>query len=208
MLELAKREKIIISLFIIVIFLIIGSKFFLNQASKPVIVDFEQNNIEDSKILEESEELKEKAENPREIVVDVCGEVNNPGVIRLREGDRVVDAVNVVGGLLETADRKMVNLARIVQDGEQIYIPKIGENIQELESSNQSSGVSKYGKVNINKASQSELESLNGIGQVLAQRIIQYREENGAFKNIEDIIKVSGIGTKKYEAIKDSICTQ
>ena len=164
-------------------------------------------------MLFRSDEFEEVGQ-VNEIMIDICGEILHPGVFRLEEGSRVIDAVTMAGGLLETADRKKVNLARIIEDGEQIYIPAIGEIIDRIDindpvDTNNSYSLQKgNGKVNINRASQDELESLSGIGEVLAKRIIQHRAEKGLFNEIDDIMNVSGIGAKKFEDIKDKISIQ
>jgi competence protein ComEA len=114
------------------------------------------------------------------VVVHVTGAVENPGVVTLEGGSRVADAVDAAGGLSADADQSAINLARIVRDGEQVDVPEIGEVGQ--------------GKVNLNRASPPELETLPGIGPVLAERIVADRESNGPFGSIEDLTRVSGIG--------------
>ncbi len=152
--------------------------------------------------------LSEEAAAPKppdfnNIVVFVSGAVVNPGIITLPEGARIYEAVDMAGGLLPEAQVKQLPMARIIEDEETIYIPFAGEEGDEISpsiSSNTSSG-----KVNINKADVTELSTLNGIGPALSQRIIDHRNSNGAFKDIEEIKNVSGIGDKKFEAIKDYI---
>lgn len=131
------------------------------------------------------------------------------------------EAIEAAGGELEDADLSKVNLAYTLSDGQKIYIPKIGEIINEEseaieyvtsdfgnnvlieEDNNTESG---GGKVNINTANQTELETLTGIGPSTAQKIIEYRNQNGKFGTIEDIQNVSGIGDSKFENIKNHIC--
>lgn len=141
--------------------------------------------------------------HPEEIVVHISGQVHNPGIVKLEPGARVIDAVNAAGGLKKDADLDKINLARKLQDEEKIYIPKIGEDISESISyfQNPAGGSN---KININTCTKEELMSLPGIGDVLADRIIQYREKT-PFKKIEDLMNVSGIGEKKFESIKDMI---
>lgn len=151
------------------------------------------------------------------IQVHVAGAVAYPGVYVLREGDRVHDAVEAAGGLAEDADSDKVNLARVVSDGEQVYIPHMGETVTDASSSGtSSSGASTSSvsgttsgttaKVNINTATLEELETLPGVGEATAQAIIQERTDNGPFVSTEDIQRVSGIGEKKYAKLKDYIC--
>jgi competence protein ComEA len=140
---------------------------------------------------------------PIHILVHVTGQVNAKGVIKLEEGSRVIDAVNAAGGPTELADLDAVNLARMLYDGERLYIPAIGEAV--ADGSPIDGAMAGEGKVDINRASASELETLPGIGKVLAQRIIEYRDKHGRFNTPEDIMKVSGIGLKIFDDIKDKI---
>jgi competence protein ComEA len=136
-----------------------------------------------------------------EIFVDVAGAVNNPGVYSLSGQSRVIDAIKAAGDSAPGADLSTINLARIVSDGEQIYVDSA--------STSKSYGSGKknvrVGPVNLNRATKSQLDSLDGIGPVIAQRIIDYRKVNGPFLTIEDIQKVSGIGTAKFAQIKSKI---
>ncbi len=154
------------------------------------------------------------------IIIHVTGAVKNPGIVRLKEGSRIEDAIEAAGGLTENADITDVNLAYILDDGIKLKIPNIsdeevteediliennGENIIEDTTNGTSSS---SGMININKASQTELETLPGIGSSLATKIIEYREQNGKFGSIEEIKNVSGIGESKYENLKDFICVK
>ena len=139
--------------------------------------------------LPHSEEIAIFPPSP-EIYVYVEGEVVNPGVYMLEQGDKVADAVEAAGGFTADADRRTVNLAAGLRDGEQVHIYKIGDVPQ---------------KVNINIAEAWLLESLPGIGETLAQRIINYRAANGGFQQVEDLLKVDGIGPAVFEQIKDRI---
>jgi competence protein ComEA len=136
-----------------------------------------------------------------EIFVDVAGAVNNPGVYSLSGQSRVIDAIKAAGDSAPGADLSTINLARIVSDGEQIYV--------DSSSTSKSYGSGKknvrVGPVNLNRATKSQLDTLDGIGPVIAQRIIDYRKVNGPFLTIEDIQKVSGIGTVKFAQIKSKI---
>ncbi len=136
-----------------------------------------------------------------EVVIHVAGAVEKSGVYRLPEGSRVIDAIEVAGGGKEDADIHALNLADILVDGQRYYVPTLEE------TSAQGGGFSGpvAGKVNINRADRAQLETLPGIGPTLAQRIISYREEQGPFHRIEDLKKVSGIGDKTFEGLKDLI---
>lgn len=151
---------------------------------------------------------------PRGICVHIGGCVALPGVVSLEEGARVADAVEAAGGLTEDAAAEAVNLARVVEDGEQVIVPSteqvrvasvVGESATAQAPSTQDSGASS-GKVNLNTASSTELQTLSGIGASKAQKIIAYRESKGAFKSVDDLTKVSGIGEKTLESIRDQIC--
>lgn len=142
--------------------------------------------------------------SPQPIMVDVSGAVLQPGVYTLPNGSRVIDAIEAAGGLTGEAVTKSLNMAAILEDGQQVWVPKITPTpIPGSSSTDRASGVEIL--VNINTASQSQLEELPEIGPVTAQRIIEYRENNGPFLKIEDIQKVDGIGTETFERIKDLI---
>lgn len=139
----------------------------------------------------------------RKIQVHVTGEVNKPGVYKLDEGSRIMDAVNAAGGFTAKADQNSLNLAKVLEDGEQILINSVDAS---LNQSSQSNSATNNGKVNINTADLTLLQTLNGVGPSTAQKIIDYRNANGKFKAIEDLKKVSGIGDKTFEKFKDQIC--
>ncbi len=142
---------------------------------------------------------------PARIVVYVCGAVVNPDVYSLLEGSRVKEAVEAAGGFAPDADRVRINLARRLSDGEQVYIPRVGEEIPPVTPPAAVTPGHLGGKVNINTATAEELETLPGIGPAYAERIVRYREEFGPFKTIEDIKEVRGIGDATFEEIKDLI---
>ncbi|MDR1615991.1 MAG: ComEA family DNA-binding protein, partial [Syntrophomonadaceae bacterium] len=137
------------------------------------------------------------------IQVYVTGEVVNPGVYVLDEDARVHDAVNMAGGLLPAAQSGNLNMAARLRDGETLYVPSVDETGP---ASAPSVATADNRRVNINTASAAELEQkLDGIGAALAQRIVEYRDSQGFFRKAEDLKKVSGIGDKKFEAIKEQI---
>lgn len=153
-------------------------------------------------------------EETEKIAIHVTGEVKKEGLIYLPLGSRVADAIKEAGGETKNADLSQINLAYQLQDGQKLYIPNKNEIISEYiisatgntESEGSSSNNLKgENKVNINTATQNELDQLPGIGPSIAQRIIEYREEKGNFQKIEDVQNVKGIGDAKYEEIKDSI---
>lgn len=172
------------------------------------------NNVtlseEDSKNVSEENKINKK------IYVHISGAVRKPGLVEIEEGKRVKDVIDLANGTNPDADINKINLAKIVLDEEKIYIPRIGEVLEQnvlvdnsnasnlLNVPNQSSSQNKL--LNINNASKEQLEELPGIGPKTAEKIIEYRRNN-KFVTIEDLMEVSGIGEKKFEAIKDLICT-
>jgi len=144
------------------------------------------------------------------IVIQVSGAVPRPGVYALAQGSRVQDAISAAGGFLAEADKTGINLARALADGEQLDIPYVsGSSPVILDTPTTAASVatapSSTELININTASASELDSLPGIGPTTAQKIIDYRQQNGPFVSTADIINVSGIGPGTYEKIKDLI---
>ena len=155
------------------------------------------------------------APTEKPIIVQVSGAVPRPGVYALAQGSRVQDAISAAGGFLVDANKADINLARALEDGEQLDVPYAegaspvigtpvvlpgGDTGNPFEATPAATEL-----ININTASQSQLETLPGIGPTTAQKIIAYREANGPFVNTEDIINVSGIGPGTYQRIKDLI---
>jgi competence protein ComEA len=138
------------------------------------------------------------------IFVHILGEVQSPGLYELREGDRAVDAVAAAGGFTEDADQSQLNLARFVTDGEQIVVPKVGET-PPVTSGGPTDGVDGSGKVNLNTADASQLETLPRIGPAMAARIIAWRDENGRFTAVEDLLSVTGIGEKTFDGLRELV---
>lgn len=135
-----------------------------------------------------------------ELFVHVSGAVAAPGLYRLADGSRVVDAIAAAGGFADDADESGVNLARPVGDGEQLVVPVVGE--EEPGGAGGSGGAGGDGKVDLNRATAAELDTLPRIGPALAARIIEWREANGRFTSVEDLLAVPGIGDKMLEALR------
>lgn len=152
------------------------------------------------------EEDKDTTTDPKELIVHVTGAVQKPGVYKLTEGSRWVDAVNLAVPNAE-ADLEQLNLAALITDGQKILVPTASDNDTTMPDNPASNNAITLNNstININTASLGELDTLPGIGPALAQRIIDYRQANGGFKTTEEIKNVSGIGEKKYESIKDLI---
>jgi len=136
-----------------------------------------------------------------EIFVDVTGAVNNPGVYSLSGRSRVIDAIKAAGDSAPGADLSTINLARVLNDGEQIYVDSTVIN----SSGQRVSKKVASGPININRATLRQLDGLDGIGPVIAGRIIDYRKKNGSFLTIDDLQKVSGIGAAKFAQIKSKV---
>ena len=211
MIDILKQRKIIL------VIIILGGILLCWKMFNAINYDeIEQEKILDSEnSIEKNNENSEKTDEEK-IVVHITGEVKRPGVVRVNEGSRIEDIIEAAGGLTENADITNVNLAYIVEDGIKIRIPSneddelskneyitedSGENIIIEDESRETSGII----VNINTATQTEFEELPGIGPSIASRIVEYREQNGKFKTIEDIKNVTGIGDNKFENIKEYI---
>lgn len=134
------------------------------------------------------------------IFVHILGAVASPGLYELREGDRAVDAVAAAGGFADGADQSQLNLARFVTDGEQIVVPVVG-----AVPPTTAGGAAVPGKVNINTADAAALETLPRVGPAMAARIIEWRDANGRFTAVEDLMSVSGVGEKTFEQLRDLV---
>ena len=209
--NLTKKQKIVV--YIIAVIVVIGMIYFIYNKNQVNNDDLEND------ILVSNTSTKEEEKNEQEqIVVHVTGSVKSPGIVKLKDGSRIEDAIEAAGGLTENADISKVNLAYVLEDGIKIKIPSSseedigdgdvlidgsGENVVE-EDDSQSTNQNGKG-ININKADETELQTLPGIGASLASRIVEYRKQNVKFANIEDIKNVSGIGDSKFSNIKDLI---
>jgi competence protein ComEA len=139
------------------------------------------------------------------IYVHVFGAVDDPGLYVLREGARVVDVLAAAGGLHEDADEAAVNLARPVADGEQLYVPTVAETAADTAAGGEppaGAADAGDGRINLNTATEAELDTLPRIGPAMAQRILEWRDANGRFTSIEDLLAVPGIGDKMLESLR------
>ena len=202
---------------IAVVAAVLGCYFFFIQS--------EPNHVENdpvfSELAQEDNDIPEEevAKEPIVIKVDVKGAVRTPGVYMAEPGDRVIDVIAAAGDFTKKANLDKVNLAQVVEDQMVIYVPTIGEEddaetvLSNLSTSTGEaavasiSGKGSSGKalVNLNTATQAELETLTGIGPSKAIAIIEYRETTGKYQQIEDLKNISGIGDKTFEKLKDSI---
>lgn len=198
-----KFHKVFILMLCALIFTGCGRKtdFYLEETESQA---FPETEIETVHAAEETSTSRTDAEP---VVVYVCGEVVNPGVYELKSGMRICDAVEAAGGLTKKASRDYWNLAGELTDGQMLFFPTEEEAKKRKESAGEAvaAGDTADGKVNINTADVSMLQTIPGIGQTRAEAILAYREENGNFKSIEDIMKVSGIKNGLFEKMKDYI---
>lgn len=199
------KQNIILAIMVIIIVLVFSISNYIKQQKVYVLSDGAEENIiwdhNENNMIEQSEAGK--------IVVHIEGEVEKPGVYELKKDSRVYDAIDAAGGLLKGADRRRINLAKKITDEEYIYIAnKNEENIEITYRENllmPTDVIENTNLININRANIMELKELPGIGDVLAGRIIEYRDEKGGFKSIEEIKNVSGIGDKRFSDIKDKV---
>ena len=157
------------------------------------------------------QEVEDKTTVSTVIYVDVKGEVHHPGVYQMKAENRVKDLIEAAGGVTPLADDQKLNLAQLLEDQMVIVVPKKGEEVNsELAQAptSQKKEVGKEGKVNINTATVEELKTLKGIGGKKAEAIIEYRKQNGSFKNKEELMKVRGIGKKLYESFEERVIVQ
>lgn len=214
MLNFTKKKQIPILILIVALSIIFIMSKINNDKNRNAHIQNINNKEDELGYNNKEEEFSNEdfeSESPTEIMVHIKGAVSNPGIIRTKNESRIVDIIELAGGLLDEADTERINLAQKIEDEDLIHIPFIGEVNEEEHSDivvdskiNKTSSNSDTELVNINKADKEELKKLNGVGDSTAEKIIQYREEN-KFETIEDIMNVSGIGEKKFEAIKDSI---
>lgn len=143
------------------------------------------------------------------LYVHVLGAVARPGLYTLPGGSRVVDAVGAAGGMTADAEQAGVNLARPLADGEQLVVPHVGDSVQPPSGSvapgGASAGAAPGGKVNLNTATEEQLESLPRVGPAMAAKILAWRTQNGRFTSIDDLMNVSGIGQKTFDGLKDLV---
>ncbi|HEM6045720.1 TPA: helix-hairpin-helix domain-containing protein [Streptococcus suis] len=176
------------------------------------LTDFPQTE-QTSSGQEQTEEIStEVSEEPSQLVVDVKGAVDKPGLYTLEADARVNDAVEAAGGLTSQADPKSINLAQKLSDEAVVYVASKDENISVVASTTTSSAMSPEEKstslVNLNTATEADLQTISGIGAKRATDIIAYREANGGFKSVDDLNNVSGIGDKTMESIRPYVTVE
>ncbi|SET61929.1 competence protein ComEA [Oceanobacillus limi] len=195
MLHLLKKPHfIIVGIAILAVIIVVSIQPFSsvdNSAIPPIAPE---------KALEQMESPTKIQSN--EIVVDIKGEIQQPGVYEMAVDSRVEDVVQTAGGFTEKADQTVINLAQKVHDEMVIIVP----SEQDLEGNEMTKSVDRdASKIRINYATSEEIEHLNGIGPSKAEAIIQYREESGLFQSVEDLLNVPGIGEKTLDKIRETI---
>lgn len=163
-------------------------------------------NTQPKPVAIKSESIQKKSESPKKeqnklLMVDIQGAVKSPGVYQFKDGAIVQEVIKIAGGLTENADVKQINQAQKVTDQMQIIVPQIDEPSGNISASTKATDK----KVNINTAKVEDFQSVTGIGPKKAQKIIEFREQNGTFKELKDLTKVSGIGDKTLESLKDQL---
>ena len=199
------KNKYLLITIILVFTLLTVMVINLNANSKEYIIgDTDSSIMQDESIAEDAEEENYEQEENSKVTVFVSGEVLNQRVVEIEKGKRLIDAVEICGGLTENADLNAVNLALVLEEEGHYIIPAIGDtnvlNATNLNQMNSSSNL-----VNINSADIELLKTLPGVGDVLGQRILDKREELGKFTSIDQLNDVSGIGDKKFSDIKDKV---
>ncbi|KRG15525.1 hypothetical protein ACA30_05370 [Virgibacillus soli] len=200
-LEKHKHMMIVLVIAIIILLLVL---FRFQQKDEVAVTEPIWMEAESEQLEKEKQDIKT---TPEKIFIDLKGAIKKPGLYEVEEGERVYDVVEKAGGLLKTADEKQINFAMKLYDEMVIYIPEINELGLEVSYPGEMNSNNDE-KVNINQADAAELETLPGIGPSKAATIIQYREENGSFKEIEELMNISGIGEKTFEKLKEQIRTQ
>lgn len=194
------KVKALIVVMVIIVITTIG--LYIYKTSKEEEYMYYEESIEANEITNEENVIQEET-----ITVHITGEIKYPGVVVLKNGDRIVDAIEAAGGETENADLDRVNLAYVLNDGDKIYIPNKNEEEEKgnIITTENEIGQEKKITININTATLEELIKLPGIGEATANKIIEYRKQNGKFQNIEELKNVPGIGNSKYETLKEMI---
>ncbi|MBE6030914.1 MAG: hypothetical protein E7225_04900 [Clostridiales bacterium] len=220
------NKELFIKYSLVLIFLIILCLIFLFSGERNNITIISEDNTDFEKVTstegvdignEVIDSIQDKNEviedTPKLMYIDVAGAVVTPGVIQIEEGSRVFQAIALAGGLKSNADTMNVNLAAELHDGDKIFIP----TVVEVQKDKKAGGIitnkvttnvstSENTLININTASSDQLQTLNGVGPSTAEKIIDYRNQYGSFKDVTDLLNISGIGEKTLNKFKSKIC--
>jgi competence protein ComEA len=192
---ISKNNMMKIIAFVVLIIIVITIFYIQLTSGKSSVVEFTEEQVDE---LQNQENVVEMNNQINYVIVDLKGAVERPGVYEVADTARVHDVVEMAGGLLENADSLTVNLAERVYDEMKIVVYEVGEPALEMDSPSEQ-------KVKINIATVEEIQTLEGIGPSKALAIVQYREEHGNFKTVEELLNVSGIGEKTLEKLKEHI---
>lgn len=189
------------------LFLLFTASFIGCAYSKPEEIKYIDETPNEPVISVPDKDESQTKSDP--IYISVLGEVVLPGVYVVPEGTRIYEVLNEAGGTTEFADLSSINMVTVLNDGMQVVVPKIGETTGKESPDVSLTNIDNVNlQVNINTADLKTLMTLTGIGETRAQAILDYREKNGKFNDIKDIMKVSGIKEKTYEGLKDQICVK
>ncbi|WP_373844576.1 helix-hairpin-helix domain-containing protein [Clostridium sp.] len=194
------KKKIIGSAVILAMLSLFLVVFYIN--SKPV-EDISSNKEEIFK--EQSSPANIKEQSSSNITVYINGEVKNPGVYKLEQDSRVEDLVKASGGFTNEANSYKLNLAKKLKDEDYVYVDKKLDNEHVQQQNGEQVKISENAKININTANKEELKTIPGVGDVTAQKIMDYREQNGGFSSVEDLKNIDRIGDKTLEKIRDKV---
>lgn len=194
------NNKIILIVTIIILLIILSSYYiYINYVSQ-----------DDYEIAQE--EIIHSNKSDEELIVYIIGEVIKPGIVKIKEGDRICDAIELAGGVTKDADLEKVNLAYVLSDGLKINIPKKEEENTQIIMSSSGQNIIEGETleeeriyINLNTATLVDLQKLPGIGESTANKIIQYRNEKGKFASTNELMQISGIGEAKFNKLKDYI---
>ena len=215
MFNLSKREQIIVISVLILVISAAGMIFMKFSSFQTAKIEVQKGDGNPVKKPQEAQASPQPTIQPtilpKKIIVHIKGQVKNPGVLTLEEGQRVNDALTMAGGQSDKADLNAVNLAEPLIDGQEVYIPAKGEkaspspvNKPAAQKAASSGGNVSDGKIDLNTADQKQLEQLPGVGPSTAAKILEYRKANNGFKSVNELQEVPGIGAKKFEEMKNS----
>ena len=195
---------------VVLLFLYVSGQYNQQPQGNLLVEDEFTSNFSDPVVPDDNLEVSDQDEDKNSIIVHIVGEVRLPGVYELEEGARVVDAVEKAGGETVKAGTDHINLAAKIYDGQKVVIPaqKKSEKFKTTENNLKAGDGfqnSEDGKTNLNRAGITELKELTGIGEVRARAIVEYREENGPFRKIEQLTEVKGIGQGILSTIEEEL---